>query len=105
MSNLLHKVGDYLGKPGTFGGRHPLEIEPIRVHAVEVKQFSHESYSLHSHVITVQVMAITDVSPAHEDAVRALLESLQDLMRPDGRGTERSDGPKIWRVLQAADSG
>jgi hypothetical protein len=50
-------------------------------------------------------MAITDVSAAYKDAVCAFLKRLQNLMRSDCCGTERSYGPQIRWVLQTADSG
>ena len=40
----------------------------------KLEELFQEIYSFDRHVITVQVMAISDVSAAHKDAVRAFLE-------------------------------
>jgi hypothetical protein len=41
----------------------------------------HHGDPLAGHVITVQVMAVTDVSAPHKDAVCTFLEGLQDMVR------------------------
>ena len=55
-----------------------MQLEPSAVYPKQIEQFaSHFNYS-GSLFITVQVMAVADVSAAHKDAVSPLLEGLQD---------------------------
>ena len=55
-----------------------MQLEPSAVYPKQIEQFaSHFNYS-GSLFITVQVMAVADVSAAHQDAVSPLLERLQD---------------------------
>jgi len=49
-------------------------------------------------------MTISQVSAAHEDAVRSHLEAFQDVFEGDRRGTHDPNGPDIVRVLKATDS-
>ncbi len=50
-------------------------------------------------------MAVSDVSTAYKDAVRAFLKSFQYLVRSHRCGTQSPDGPHIWRILKSTDSG
>jgi len=55
-----------------------LQIEPHAVDPEQIEQFAgHVNYP-GSLFITVQVMAVANVSAAHQDAVSPLLERLQD---------------------------
>jgi len=104
-ADLLDKLSHYSRIPGAFSGRDPFQFQALRVNPLEFQELPHECHSLYRHVITIQVMAVTDVSPAHKDAVSAFLESLQDLVRPNGSRTEGPNGPQVGRILQAAHPG
>jgi hypothetical protein len=65
----------------------------------------HHSDALGGHVITVQVMAVADVSAAHKDPIRALLEGLEDVMRRDGGGAHDANVPDVGRILESAYAG
>jgi len=51
---------------------------PLESH--KCQQFLQERNSFDGHMITVQVMAVTDVSPAHQDAVGAFLKRSQKMV-------------------------
>ena len=55
-------------------------------------------------VITLQVMAVSGVSPRNPDAVRAVPESGQDEFRAHPGRAGHTDDPDIGRVLHAADT-
>ena len=103
-TDLLDKISDNLGKARAFSRRNPFEDKPLRIDSRKLKELFHESHSFHRHVITVQVMAVPDVSAPHKDAVRPFLKGLQYLMRPDSCGTQRPDGPHVGGILQSAHS-
>jgi hypothetical protein len=103
-TDLFDEISDNLGKTRAFSRRNPLEDKPLRIDSRELEELFHESRSFHRHVITVQVMAIPDVSAPHKDAVRPFLKGLQYLMRPDSCGTQRPDGPHVGGILQSAHS-
>ncbi len=79
--HLLDEFRDDFSKSRTFRRRDPFEHETFGVDARKVEELFHEVDSLDGHVITIQVMAIADVSAAYEDAVSAFLKGLQNLMR------------------------
>lgn len=72
-------------------------------HADEIKEFLQESDPFDGHVITIQVMAVTDVSPAHQHTVRTTLKCSQNMMGRYGSGAHHTDGAHIGWVLEAAD--
>ncbi len=104
FTNLFDKVCNHLRKSRAFGRGYPFELEPLGIDPGKLQELFHKSHSLHRHVITVQVMAVSDVSPAYEDAVRTLLKGLEDLMRAYRCRAQSANGPQVWRVLQSADS-
>jgi hypothetical protein len=54
--------------------------------------------------ITVQVMAVADVSPGNQYAVRTHLKCLQDEIRVDTARTHYPDNTHIGWILKTADS-
>jgi hypothetical protein len=50
-------------------------------------------------------MAITEMSPSHEDAVNSLFECSNDKQRIDPAGTHDPYGPDIGWVLQPGNTG
>lgn len=50
----------------------------------EIQELLKKGDSLYGHVITIQVMAVPDMSPPDQDAVRPALEGPQEMMRGDG---------------------
>jgi hypothetical protein len=81
--------------------RNPHQAQTI-LQPYEPHQFLKKGDSLDRHVITIQVMAIPDVSPSHQDPVCSALKCSQDVVRRDGGGTHDPDGSEIDRVLKPA---
>lgn len=80
MAELLHKVPHLRGKFSPFGRRHPLASQALCLDPSEGKELPQELHPPICRVITIQVMAVPQVSPPHEYAVRPLLESEQHMM-------------------------
>ena len=55
-----------------------MQLKPAGVNPKQTEQLAGHFNYPGSLFITVQVMAVSDVSATHQDAVGALLESLQD---------------------------
>ncbi len=69
------------------------------------QQILQKSRPLDCHVITVQVMAVADVSPTHQDTVGPTLKGPQYVVRRYGSRTHDPNGPDIGGVLQPANTG
>jgi hypothetical protein len=105
FANLVHEFGNHLCKAGPLRGRYPFEVQPRGIDTGEFQDLPEKRNPFYRHVITIQVMAVSDVSPAHKDAVRSFLKGLQNLVRTDGCGTQGSNGTEVRRILQTADAG
>jgi hypothetical protein len=55
--------------------------------------------------ITILVMAVAEVSAAHQNAVGPHLEGLENKVRGDPARTHDPDHPNVRRVLQSTDPG
>lgn len=56
-------------------------------------------------IITIQVMTVTQMSPAHKHAINALLKSKKDMVRRHACTAHYPHYPDIRRVLQTTDPG
>jgi len=54
--------------------------------------------------ITLQVMAITEMSPRHQDAVTPLFEGFDDESRVNPAGAHDPYGSQVGRILQPGDT-
>jgi len=54
-------------------------------------------------VITVQVMAVTQVSPTHKHAVHPLLEGPQDVVGRHAGRAHHPNGSNVCGILQSTD--
>ena len=79
-----------------------MQLEPSAVDPKQIEQFAGHFNYPGSLFITVQVMAVADVSAAHQDAVSPFLERLQDEVGGDPPRTHHPDDPDIGRVLDTA---
>ena len=86
-----------------------LSLSRRNPHQAQTVLQPHEPYEslkkgdpLDGHVITIQVMAIADVSPSHQDPVRSALKRSQEVMRRYGGGTHDPYGPEVGGVLKPA---
>jgi hypothetical protein len=101
--DFIGKICNHLDKLLRLGRGNPFQVQAVpQPH--EIEEFLKKRHSLDGHVITVQVMAVADMSPAHKDRVGTALERPQNVVRRDGGRAHDSDGPDIGRVLQAADT-
>jgi hypothetical protein len=81
--------------------RNPHQAQTI-LQPHEPHKFLKKGDPLDGHVITIQVMAIPDVSPSHHDPVCSALKSPQHVVRRDRSRAHDPDGPEVDRVLKAA---
>jgi hypothetical protein len=63
-------------EPLGFGRGYPLELQPLRFDARHLEEPAGQVYFLFGLNITFQVMAITEMSAAHKDAVASLPDRL-----------------------------
>jgi hypothetical protein len=71
----------------------------------KAEQFLHKGDPFGCHVITVQVMAIADMSPAHQHAVSPALQCSQNKMGRNAGRAHHAHRPHIDRVGQPVDAG
>jgi len=99
----------YLFREFGNGANIFLSLSRRNPHQAQTILQPHEPYEslkkgdpLDGHVITIQVMAIPDVSPSHQDPVCSALKSPQHVVRRDRSRAHDPDGPEVHRVLKAA---
>jgi hypothetical protein len=80
-------------------------VQSFCANAGHGKQFLGQDYFLFSLDITFQVMAVTEMSPGHQDAVTPLLEGLDDECRVDPAGAHDPYGPQVGWILQPRNTG
>jgi hypothetical protein len=80
-------------------------MESLFSDAGKTKQFLSTAYFLFSLNITFQVMAITEMSPSHKDAVTSFFKCSNDKQRINSAGTHDTYGPDIGWVLQSRNTG
>jgi hypothetical protein len=100
---LFRKFGNGADVLLSLSRRNPHKAQTI-LQPDEPHQFLKEGDSLDGHVITVQVMAIPDVSPSHQDPVCPALKSLQHMVRRNSGRAHDPDGPEVGGVLKPAHS-
>ncbi len=73
MTYFMGKICDNLDEPLRLGRRYPGQMQPAsKPHKTE--QFLEKGHPFEGHVITIQVMAVSHVSPAHQHPVGAGLQ-------------------------------
>jgi hypothetical protein len=75
-------------------------VEPLFADAGDVKQFLGQTDFLFGLFITFQVMAITEMSPGHQNAVAPVFERFQHEQRIDPPRTHHTHGSDAGRILQ-----
>jgi hypothetical protein len=68
----------------------------------EVQKLLQKSHPFLGHRITLQVMAVANVSPSYEYAVDPLLKSFDHVVGGDSRRTHDPNYPDVGRVLNSA---
>ena len=102
--DVVGEVGYDLGEPGSLSSGDPFQPEAVLFYAGKGEKLFHHRDSFSCHVITVQVMAIANVSAAYKNAVSTLLESLENVVRGYSGRAHHPDVTDVGRVLQTADS-
>jgi len=100
---LLDKRVEFVDQFGSLGGRDPACPQTLLVEAAELDHFLQNRHTLLGGIITVQVIAFTEVSSPDKDPVHPLLESKQNMMRRHTPTAHYPDSPNIRRVLQTTD--
>jgi hypothetical protein len=98
-----HKILDFVGELRPFRGGDPLHPQALRFDAAEGQELLQKPYPLVRRVITIQVMAVTEVSAADENAVHALLEGAQQVVRGHAGRAHHPHHAHVARVLQTTD--
>jgi len=99
------KIPYLRGEFRRLGGRDPCCPQPTLVQAVEGKQLSEEADPFSGGVITIQVIAVPDVSTAHEQPVHPLLESEQHVVHGDAATAHNPHDPDVCGILKPTDPG
>jgi len=95
----------HLGKLGALRRGDPLKANALRLDAQQAYQFF-SGFKDFTHLdITIQVMTVADVSAGDQDAVGAILESLEDKIGVDPPGTHDADDAQVRRILESAHPG
>jgi len=75
-------------------------MQPVRADTGHVEQFFGENDLFLGLYITLQVMAITEMSPGHQHTVTTLFECFDDESRVNPAGTHDPYGSQVGRILQ-----
>jgi len=78
-------------------------MQTLFFYSTEGKQLFEKLNPFIGRVITVQVMAFTQISPPHKNTIHSLLKSKKDMMRRHTCRTHYPHGPDIRGVLQPTD--
>jgi len=95
ITKFLYKVFHFCSKFWSFRRRDPLTPQALSLDPTEGQQLSEKSDPPICRVITIQVMAVPQVSPTHKHTVCALLEGEQDVVRGNAGGTHHPHDPDI----------
>ncbi len=86
-----------------LGRRHPASFQPLFLDAAELEHFPEHRDPFFRGIITIQVIAFTQVSAADEHPVDSTLKCKQNMVRRNGTTAHYPDGTYIRRVLQTTD--
>jgi len=72
--DFFGKIGDHPHEFLSFGRGYPFQVQtPLKAHKCE--QFLDKGDPFNGHVITRLVMAVADMSPAHQNTVGTILQA------------------------------
>jgi hypothetical protein len=101
----VEHVAGHLHELRGLGGGDPGKMKPSRFQADMFEQVFEKGELASCVVITIQVMAVSGVSPGNPDPVHTVPESGQDEFWAHPGGAGYANDPDVGRVLQSADSG
>ena len=99
------ELGDHAGELFAFGGRNPVEHEPVRGDADETQQFFDDGDAFGGHEVALEVVAFADVTAGDKHAIGAHLERFYDMVGRDGAAAHDTDGQDAGRIAPAAAAG
>jgi len=82
-----------------------LQIQTLRIDPGKLQDLLGQADFLFGLDITIQVMAVADVSAGDEDAVSPVLEGVNDVDRVDPAAAHNPNRPEVLRILQPGDAG
>lgn len=82
-SDLLGKAGSHFGKLCPFCGRDPFQSDSPWIYTKQIHKLLGGTENFLAFDITLQVMAVTDVSAGYKDTIRAVLKAFEDEVRVD----------------------
>jgi hypothetical protein len=91
----LHKIFHFCGKFWSFRGRDPLTSQALSLNPTKGQQLPQKFDPSICRVITIQVMAVPQVSPTHKYTVCSLLKGKQDVVRGNAGRTHHPYDPDI----------
>ena len=100
LSDAISKRGDYSDETGPFSRRNPLEAQPARVDLKVLEETIDQIYFVYGFVITRPVLAFTEVSTTHKDAISPIDKPIHE---EDGIYAARAhhpDDPDVGRILK-----
>ena len=95
ITKRLHEVFHFCGKFWSFRRRDPLTSQALSLDPTEGQELSEKSHPPICRIITIQVMAVPQVSPTHKYTVRTLLKGKQDMVRGNTGGTHHPHDPNV----------
>jgi hypothetical protein len=100
-----NKVPDFRCEFRSLRGGDPGGAQAPLVQAVEGEQLLQEANAFPGGVITVQVIAVPDVSAAHEQAVHPFLEGEQHVVHGDASAAHHPHNTDVGGILKPTDPG
>jgi len=102
--NLLSKFSCNLSKQCAFCRGDPFKTKSRKVNAKYPDQFLGQFKHLFGLYITIQVMAVTYVSPGHQHTVSTHLKCFENEIGVNPTRTHHPDNTHIRRILKTADA-
>src|ERR1022692_2227051 len=103
--DLLGETLDDLRKSRTFRCRYPPQTKPFLLHAKVGQHQANRLRPLFRSEIALLVVAVAGMAAAHEDAIGALGERLDDQIRVDHAGAHHAHHADAGRILDARNTG
>jgi hypothetical protein len=100
--DLLGERPDDFSKTDSLGSRNPFQGQTVIVDAKKCQQFTSHFDDPYSLLITIQVMAVTNVSATYKYPVSTQLKRLQDEIGINPARTHHADNTDVGRILKAA---
>jgi len=101
--NVLYESGDYFSKSRSLRRGNPFHTEAFRIDPAVIERYPGYLVPHKSLLITFQVMAFTQVSTNHQNAVGSSLQCVDDEVGSHHTGAHHPDHPQVRGILQTTD--